>query len=117
MQAEDAAPCYRGQSTCRRCRTPGWESSWLRIASIAANLLESLLVEKIQTEQSILIPHRNRRPVLIQRPFDAHDHLVGGGDVGDVSERNTLIHLLLEREAGLRVVLHTGQLRIDLEPA
>src|SRR5215472_4115521 len=61
----------------------------------ATPLLESLLIKKVQPEQSVLIPNRDRRPVLIQRPLHADDHLVRRGDVGDISERHVLAHLLL----------------------
>jgi HTH-type transcriptional regulator/antitoxin HigA len=41
--------------------------------------LESLLVKKIEAEQTVFIPHRQQGHLLIERPFHPYDLLVAAG--------------------------------------
>ena len=84
---------------------------------MGAPLLEPLLKIEIQPEHPVLLAQRHRRPVPAQRPLHAYHLRVGRGHVGDVGERDVGRHLLLQRETGLRIVLHAADGGVDAQAA
>src|SRR5260221_154967 len=95
-----------------------WTSSTASaLNELAVTSFKALAVLEVHSECAILIPQRHYRPFLAEVPLHTHDLLIAARQVGDVSERDVVGYLLLQRQARLRHGRDVGELWIDLNVA
>src|SRR5579864_1760166 len=78
-------------------------------------LVQLFLIKKVDTENTVLVSHRHRRPLRVQGPFDANGLSVRGIQRRHIRKGQVAGDLLLQRQLRCRQRRSVGKRRIDFK--